>query len=333
MRSIRIAAASGRFDRCRGFTLVELLVVIAIIGLLVSLLMPAVQRAREAARRTSCINNMRQIALANHNYLDAHKKFPSGWIDSTNGGPARSLEYVVPLSEPVAIPIPGQPPYLATEWLMSCWWGWHALMLPYMGQTTTVIDYDEHWKHDPYPNRPMVQVPIESYVCPSAPYPPKTDEMPGYSSYRANLGYWPAATTTPLNNGVFYGNSSLDDRDIVDGMSSTLMFAESQYGLFWADSYSCCARARDDLGGDTFDVNWTNKSSALAFKNLDGNQDQPSCSLMFAGFGSFHSDVINIALCDGSVQTVAKNMDGKVFRSLCTRNGRETIGESVFSGE
>ena len=78
----RATARKGRRTRRRGFTLIELLVVIAIIGLLVSMLMPAVQKAREAARRSSCINNMRQLGIAAHNYLSSHRVFPSGFIQT-----------------------------------------------------------------------------------------------------------------------------------------------------------------------------------------------------------------------------------------------------------
>jgi prepilin-type N-terminal cleavage/methylation domain-containing protein len=300
----------------RGFTLVELLVVIAIIGLLVAMLMPAVQRARESARRSSCLNNIRQLALANHNYLDAHRKFPSGWVEDLNN-PLCDFD-VTPFPEPINIPQKGnQPPLLIRDWVMGPYWSWHAMILPQMEQSTLAIQF-EALKNNPQ-NWSYLQAPIATYVCPSASLPSQRPAGLGYSSYRGNMGAWTQADQTnnngqPLNNGIYYLNSSIDDRDITDGTSNTFLAGESQFGGFWGDNYSCCARARDDQ--PEFDAHWT-------------GQGQQSCnttgSIHFLSFGSFHVDVANFALCDGSSRSIAKNIDEKVFWSLCTRNNREPI--------
>jgi len=129
------------------------------------------------------------------------------------------------------------------------------------------------------------------------------------------MGGWTAADpNAPLNNGIFYVNSDVDDRDISDGMSNTILLGESQFGGFWADNYGCCARWRDDQ--PSFDGHWTGTGQAAC---------STTGSIHFFSFGSFHSDVANFALCDGSGRSLAKNMDGQVFRSLCTRNGGEAI--------
>ncbi|MBX3442015.1 MAG: DUF1559 domain-containing protein [Planctomyces sp.] len=310
-----VSGVSGR----RGFTLIELLVVIAIIGLLVSLLMPAVQRAREAARRNACLNNMKQLGLASHNYLDAHRVFPSGWVED-DATPLCDLD-VTPFTEPVSINLSANQRVEIRDWAMGPYWGWHALMLPQMDQLTIQIDYMLR-KHDAN-NWRMAQVPIETYVCPSASLPSSRPANLGYTSYRGNMGWWSQADpNAPLNNGVFYRNSSIADRDFTDGMSNTILFGESLFGGFWADNYACCARARDDIQAPSgamlnFDTYW-NASTGT-------NCPQPPNTIHFFGFGSFHGDILNFTLADGSSRSVAKNLDTNVFRALCTRNGREPI--------
>jgi prepilin-type N-terminal cleavage/methylation domain-containing protein len=313
---------SGHQPGRRGFTLIELLVVIAIIGILVALLMPAVQKAREAARRGSCINNMHQLGLAAHNYLDAHRVFPSGWID---GQPL--CDYPLTFSQPAMIPVydpsipTGQAQVILNDWALSPYWDWHALMLSQMDQTTIQINY-QYLKNNPY-NWKLIQVPIPPYRCPSAPTMAGPSGL-GLSNYRGNMGWWPTYNNgnngnnqnTPMaaqNNGMFFANSAISDRDIIDGFTQTFMFGESLFGL-WGDSYGCCARARDDR--PNFDAYWF----APPDPNCSGTSDRH-----FFGFGSYHDKVCVFTFADGHANTVDKNIDTQVFRSLCTRNGREPI--------
>lgn len=317
-----------------GFTLVELLVVIAIIGMLVSMLMPAVQRAREAARRSSCINNIRQIALASHNYHDTFLTMPSGWLQDPN---LPQADMTVAINPPMMIPIvynstlpapqPPAPPVspgaksqaMISNWVLSNYYGWHTLILSQMDQGTISFDFrvlksvGQNWN--------MVQVPVDPYVCPSSSYPSARPSNLGYTSYRGNMGYWPSVDSNgnalpPLFNGMFYQNSQVNFRDVLDGTTQTFLFGETLFG-FWGDSYSCCARAKDDLPNPqttpNFDTYWLGPT----------NNNQPAIS--YFGFGSFHTDVCNFAMVDGSAKGIAKNIDTNVFHSLCTRNGRETI--------
>jgi prepilin-type processing-associated H-X9-DG protein len=133
------------------------------------------------------------------------------------------------------------------------------------------------------------------------------------------MGWWPSldATGQPneaQNNGVFYRNSAVNDRDITDGFGQTIMFGETPYGGFWADAYACCARARDDQ--PNFDGYWS----------APGDPNCPQApTVHYFGFGSAHEDLVIFAFADGHAQTVSKNIDTTLFRSLCTRNGRENI--------
>lgn len=304
----------------RGFTLVELLVVIAIIALLVSMLLPAVQRAREAARRSSCLNNMKQLGLAAHNYHDVHQTFPSGWIEDPQ---LTILDYMhKEFPEVATLPLANQETLQLADWTLGPHFGWHALLLPQMDQGTIQINFGLP-KNDPN-NWKMIQVPIESYVCPSASYPSRRYQDLGYSSYRGNMGWWPTIDSTtglpnePKYNGIFYKNSRVNFRDVTDGTTQTLLFGESLFG-FWGDHYACCARARDDQPVPptpfaNFDLNW----------KVDSNYDV-RCKVYYFSFGSFHGDSLNCSMVDGSVRTLAKNIDTTIYRSLCTRNGREAI--------
>jgi hypothetical protein len=301
--------------------LIELLVVIAIIGILVALLLPAVQRAREAAHRTECINNMHNIVLAAHNYVDTHRVFPSGYIA---GQPA--CDYPISFTTPALINIAGptvagspQPQVIIADWQLSPNWSWHSLMLPQMDQGSVALNFSLP-KNDPY-NWQRIQVPIESYMCPSATgssFPPNRPASLGYTSYRGNMGWWATNDpNAPLNNGIFYQNSAVDFRDVTDGTDQTIMFGETLFGGFWNDAYACCARARDDQYAN-FDTYWFTA----------GQQGcQNTGNLHFFGFGGYHPDIVIFAFVDGHAQPVAKNIDTNVFRALCTRNGREPISQ------
>ncbi|MFO1092974.1 MAG: DUF1559 domain-containing protein [Planctomycetaceae bacterium] len=311
-----------------GFTLIELLVVIAIIALLASLLLPAVQRAREAARRTQCINNIRQIALASLNYLSAHRCYPSGYI--AKGSCDYDIVFTTP---PINIQTaqdfsstPGTVNQVSlTNWSLSTGWSWHALLLSYMDQEVTRINYKLN-KNDAF-NWDLVQTPIPSYVCPSAALPATRPAGMGYTSYRGCLGGWPLKDqfgnpTPTLNNGMFFENSCLRDSDIADGATNTLLFGETPFG-FWNDAHSCCARVRDDMA--PFDAYW---NIFVGAPQDPMNCPDPVLPIHFFGFGGAHGDVTVFAFADGRAQTMSKTVDLKLLMSLSTRNGRENIKDT-----
>jgi prepilin-type N-terminal cleavage/methylation domain-containing protein len=333
-RSIAVASRNSGRLRERGFTLIELLVVIAIIAILVAILLPAVQQAREAARRTQCINNLRQLELASHNYLDSHRAFPSGYLEPNPPLCDYPLTFNTPVVVNIAQPLvvqqqqqqpvtPGtpNPQVLIRDWSLSAYWGWHSLILAQMDQTTIALNFNLP-KNDQY-NWGRIQTPIAPYVCPSNTSTGGTGPSGlGFTSYRGCMGWWPTLdaqgnVNPAANNGIFYKNSDVSDRDITDGFGQTIMFGETPFGGFWGDSYACCARARDDQ--PNFDGYWNSPSD-------------PACpsaqSIHFFGFGGPHPDICIFAFADGHAASVPKTIDTNVFRALCTRNGRENISES-----
>jgi prepilin-type N-terminal cleavage/methylation domain-containing protein len=347
MTSRRLFSKSRNRQRA-GFTLVELLVVIAIIALLVSLLMPAVQRAREAARRTSCLNNLRQITVAAHNYLAGHRVLPAGSVDGVAYEPPRvelqpclklsttntpsAADQVCPEAIPCQTPGPVWCPvdpqtgasYMVTydEWMIDGRWPWTAMLMNDLGvpqhrPQTNLGKFDEvNWN--------VLQSSLEIFVCPSAALPHQRPGSLGYLSYKGITGAidnLPASSSTVPDlgtNGVMSNNIFIDDRDILDGMSNTLMFAETRFGL-WADA---CTAASGDIGNQpAFDY--------VVDVRYDAAQKTGSAASYFyyTGFGSYHGDVAQFALADGSGRSLSKMIDRQVLRSLCTRNGgeRQTI--------
>jgi prepilin-type N-terminal cleavage/methylation domain-containing protein len=337
--NVPAASLPGCGDSHRGFTLIELLVVIAIIALLVALLMPAVQRAREAARRTQCINNLHNIALASHNYADSHRSFPSGWVE---GPPLCDLplDQSVTQSAPVTLPAvqgfqqlqPGQiAQVIINRWDFGPYWSWHSMLLNEMGQTTVNLEF-AHFKTEPN-NWQGLQIAIDPYVCPSASLPANRWNGLGYTTYRGVMGYWQSSDSSqpfyvdpsdpnagPLNNGIFYRNSAVGFRDITDGESNTLMFGDTLFGGFWGDNYACCARAREDQ--PNFDAYWHVPATGDCPPSTNGTDP---FGPQFLSFGSFHGDVSIFSLADGSTRSLSKTIDTTLFRQLCTRNGNERI--------
>jgi prepilin-type N-terminal cleavage/methylation domain-containing protein len=202
-----------RSGSARGFTLVELLVVIAIIGILVALLLPAVQAAREAARRMSCSNNLKQIALAMHNYADVHKKFPA-----SPGAPTSET---------------------ATGRYAQSWLAWSGLarLLPYVEQGALAdrINWSYRWDTDDtgtVNNSVVSRTRLPGYLCPSDPGSNASySANMGPTSYNFSAGPASAWSLGGSRVGVATFNLECALRDITDGTSNTIALAEAKIGL------------------------------------------------------------------------------------------------------
>lgn len=303
-----------------GFTLIELLVVIAIIALLASLLLPAVQMARESGRRSQCINNLRQIALAMHNYESAFRCFPPGYI-------SHPIEPV----EEAGLP---EPPMITTvirgvrgtttfnTWVLPDDWGWHALILSQMDQGTVQLDFSKgkfNISNFTFtPNEDYVKTTIPSYICPSIPaLPQKRPESWAYTTYRGSMGAFDTNDSGPpksptVANGMLYRNSAVKLSDVSDGSTNTILVGESLYG-FWADGLSCCTRVWEDKDHpDLWDSYWAYQVQTIQMNYI---------TLRFFSFGSAHGELSNFALADGSTRSVSKRIDKSIFKAISTRNG------------
>jgi prepilin-type N-terminal cleavage/methylation domain-containing protein len=214
MRTSRIACSV-----LRGFTLVELLVVIAIIGILVSLLLPAVQAAREAARRMSCSNNISQLTVAVHNYEQAYRVFPAGVIDKT--GPI------------VNLPI-------------GYHHGWIAAILPQIEQPAAFKLLDRSQSVYAAINIPVRAHVISILRCPS--HPLFCDSVTNY----VGIHHDAESAIDVDNNGMFFLNSFLRARDVEDGLSNTLMLGEKlsdEFDLGWTSGTRASLRNVSEISG------------------------------------------------------------------------------------
>ncbi|NLX97383.1 MAG: DUF1559 domain-containing protein [Rhodopirellula sp.] len=304
--------------RNRGFTLVELLVVIAIIGILIALLLPAVQAAREAARRTQCKNNLKQIGLALHNYADSFKVFPPS---STSGIGNGVWNY------------PGAGPSDATIHLHS----FASLLLPYLEQEniSEAVNYNVS-ALDPV-NRNIASQILPFYRCPSYSGRDYSDEplyvtTVGYDKFAIrNYVALGARTVVGLSGmtppeGVLFPGSKTGFRDVLDGTSNTIVFAETreERSAVWIDGTSAAVAARwvdlssPTYAGNTVSINHTPYFPGGVFPNSIGQAYGPS---------SFHPGGAQHAFVDGSVQFLKETMDATVYDALATRAGGEVVGE------
>lgn len=301
-----------------GFTLIELLVVIAIIAILIALLLPAVQQAREAARRTQCKNNLKQIGLAIHNYESTHRVFPPS---STSGFGRGVWGY------------PGTGPSDPNIHLHS----FASLILPYVDGANLYnqINYNVS-ALDPV-NRQAAEQILSFYRCPSYAGQEFSDDplyvtTAGFDRF-AIRNYVAMGATTVVGlsgampaNGVMFPGSRTGFRDITDGTSNTIMIAETreERASVWIDGTSASVAARwmapvpPTFSGTTVSINHEPYFQGGIFPNTIEQNWGPS---------SFHEGGAHHLLCDGSVQFLSENLDVGLYDGLVSRNGGEVIGE------
>ena len=349
--------ASGRK---KGFTLIELLVVIAIIAVLIGLLLPAVQKVREAAARMSCSNNLKQLGLAAHNYHSSVGKFPPGV-----NVPAVITNLGSGLSSPAPL-VAGQSfslfeallPYLEQNNIYS--------QLNFVGPATV---NGNPGNDSEYVNcgiatnpAPIGSTIVKTFLCPSDTAPTQTTYL-GTSGASKGLNYLFGANTyggsagirsfytfdTSSNptgtgmtqDGMFYINSSVTLSSVTDGTSNTIAFGErnrvdpnfdvvypgvnvigQHSGWAWANYYP----GYDYLYGAAMPLNWTFTNAGITSDSGFAYQD-----LRYSTFGSQHVGGANFCFADGSVHFISDSIPLATLQALTTRSGGEVINGSQFN--
>jgi prepilin-type N-terminal cleavage/methylation domain-containing protein/prepilin-type processing-associated H-X9-DG protein len=330
----------------RGVTLVELLVVVAIIGTLVAMLLPAVQSARESARRTSCTNNLRQIALASANHEAARGRLPVGaesrpWA-ARPGFPHQFFRWSL---------LAHLAPYYEEERLLDAL----DLTVPlYIGLTPDAIAPQ---------NKPIVKLTVPLFLCPSDRMA-AVSPLFGPTNYAGCTGSGADGGTPFDTDGLFGINSRTRLKDVTDGLSKTVAFSESPlgdgpaagrtaagidtltgYGFVFTTplSEAACSRPFYYNFTDLRGFSWANgeyrttlynharRPNDTALDCLAALMTTTDLAKMYAGYGwraarSRHPGGVNVAMGDGGVRFTGDGVDAEVWRAAATRAGGEPVG-------
>ena len=316
----------------KGFTLIELLVVIAIIAVLMGLLLPAVQSAREASRRSQCSNNLKQIGLAIHNFNDANKYLPSS----------------------------NRPPGLTALPRVSG----ITFMLPYMDEQVTYDKYDQTKNWNDVENLPIVKRQIQSLLCPSSPRPERLDGLPEASPWKADIAaptdYSPtigvdnrlltAGLVDKDGKGILPKNEKPRIGDVTDGMTYTIAFAESagrplvyrkrelvgETPTFHVNAGGWCRPASD------FSIDGSSKDGYMfpgpCAVNCTNGEDVGGQTFPHPFYGSegtaetysFHPGGAQVVFGDGSVRLISSKFSIRDFARLVTRSGAEDVDPTTW---
>jgi prepilin-type N-terminal cleavage/methylation domain-containing protein/prepilin-type processing-associated H-X9-DG protein len=304
--------------RVRAFTLIELLVVIAVIAVLIALLLPAVQAAREAARRTQCVNNLKQIGLAMHGYHSSQDTFPPAYITAIVNNPA------LPETGPG--------------------WGWGVMILNDLEQKPLYNATNFSLPITDPGSMTARTAALSVFLCPSnvgsGPVIVRNSSGVVLSSdlsaaqYVASAGQLEPGEFPDSNNGVFYRNSRNGIRDITDGSSTTIMVGERSRNVAdatWVGvipAAQLCTnpkwRVQECEPASTMVVSHTGSAAS-------GNIYVPnSKSSMVDDYWSLHPGGCNFLFGDGSVRFIKESVNPSIFSYLSTRAGGEVVGADQF---
>ncbi len=296
----------------RAFTLVELLVVIAIIGILVSLLLPAIQASRESARRTQCSNNLKQLGVALHNFASANRDaFPPGRRNAPTS------------------------------------YGWSVFLLEYLEQSALERDFDRNASfYDPV-NQPVVQTPLSVFQCPSDPGGNELFELRWYNTnqpfappaygyatdYFACYGVWDASYGGATErDGIFQNNEVRPLAAILDGTSHTiLLFEQAGRPSQWCNGSLV-------PGYNQANGSWWGAWAAFNGAQLQGYDDSCTQSIGTCaincnngrGVYAFHPGGANVLMADASVHLLSEATTVDVLYALATRATGETLANTAF---
>ncbi len=323
-------------SRRRGFTLVELLVVIAIIGILIGMLLPAVQAVREAARRTQCANNMRQMGLAIHNYESAFMKFPSAGQAKRGGAGSNAGQNVFFTERQELESFAAASPSLQTY------------ILPFIEQDNVYALFNTRYRYDISPagpeaptNQDAAKNVIAAYICPSTGRSSTTDaEGYGYTDYSAPVTVRPGLSGNPDQprfKCALNGDSPRRISAITDGTSNTVAIAEDAGRADVPGGGFMVIKTEtmdDGTSADRRSWAWADPDNAYNVDMLVNNNQTPTggppgCTWDIVNCGpneetfSFHPAGANVAYCDGSVHFLTADIDAITFTAIMSKDGGE----------
>lgn len=317
-----------------GFTLIEVLVVIAIIGLLVALILPAVQAVREAARRTQCRNNLKQMGLALHNYHESHATLPPGYLFA-GLVPASPPPPVVPPSSPERYLFDSWPPPPPAPPPQDPGWNWITMLLPHLGQTNLYRQIDLNLPVRSPVNADKVIQTLPLAICPSDNgfgvftvfrMDGSTLADANTTSYAAVFGKYGLINVNPDNgDGTFQRNSRVRSQDIRDGLSQTIAVGE-RAALFtkapWAGVMTT-GTVRTTPGAPVY-TSTIEESPCMTLARIGSRSLNDRFSEPY-DFFSAHDGQVFFLFADGSVHALSSGVNLEILHSLATRSGGESV--------